>query len=293
MDPELARVGVVPALGRIEDPRPEAALEEPGDELEPGGQGRVGVAGPGGLVGGQAGHPVAGGVGVQGAPADEAGQAVAGGRVGRRPRGRAPVERQVLDPLQAGGDRPPAPQGHRRAPGSDERRARAFDRVEAPADPAGAVVLLGVEPGGLPDGHALEVRPGRVGVAHARDDRQPARLQELAGVRHRRVEPDPVAHLDQLIGADPERLAMFGVTFIPERDHGVDPVVAAVELDRRPGPGRPSRGSKPGPTGRGSRARWAPGRSGTRSGGRRGGSAWPGPLRGWRSGRSSSDHDDR
>src|SRR5262249_48273031 len=45
--------------------------------------------------------------------------------------------------------------------------------VERPPQPAGPGVLAGVAAGGVPDGHALEVRPARGGVPHPPHDRDP------------------------------------------------------------------------------------------------------------------------
>ena len=102
--------------------------------------------------------------------------------------------------------------------------------VEAAADPAQPGVVALVEPGRLPDRHAAEVRAARVRIPDARNDRQPARFQQLPRVAHRRVQADLAVDLDQPLLGQPDGLAVPGVPVVLERDDRVDAVVAAVEL---------------------------------------------------------------
>ena len=75
------------------------------------------------------------------------------------------------------------------------------------------------------------MRAIRVRITDAGHDRQPARIQQLARVAHRRVQADLAVDLDQSLFRQPDRLAITRVTIVLERDDGIDAVVAAVELD--------------------------------------------------------------
>ena len=92
-------------------------------------------------------------------------------------------------------------------------------------------MLFRIEPGRVPDRHAIEVRPARVGVAHTLHDRQLARFEQLAGVGQRWVQADLVVDLYQALFRQAEGLAVLGIALVGKRYDRVYAVVAAVQLD--------------------------------------------------------------
>ena len=87
-----------------------------------------------------------------------------------------------------------------------------------------------VELGRLPDRHVAEVRAARVRIPDARNDRRPARFEQLPCVAHRRVQTYLAADFDQPPLGQPDRHVVPGIAVVLVRDDRVDAVVVAVEL---------------------------------------------------------------
>ena len=72
--------------------------------------------------------------------------------------------------------------------------------VEAAGQPAGRCRRR-LEPGRVPDGHRLEVRPVRIGIPDALDDRKLLPFEQLGEAAERWVQPDMVVDLVQPLSA--------------------------------------------------------------------------------------------
>ena len=111
------------------------------------------------------------------------------------------------------------------------RRAKAFRRrcksaggigglaglrllVEASPDPARAAVLFGVEPGGLPDRHALEMRSVGVGIAHTRHQGELASIEQPSQIAQRGVQADAIVDPDELLLGNAKHLAVLRIAFV-------------------------------------------------------------------------------
>ena len=130
--------------------------------------------------------------------------------------------------------RPPAPGQRERLVDVQPRRVaarRTGAAVDRPGQPAGRRLVHG-RPGRVPDRHAVEVRPVRVGVAHALHDRQPLLAPAASRTRSSdRVQPHAIVDLLHLAGRDRQLRPALAVLVVAIRHHGIQPVVAAVELD--------------------------------------------------------------
>ncbi len=199
-----------------------------------------------------------GGEGVRHRAVDEGGKVIAGRSVRRCDGSRGDRQREVRRVGERRRHAPSPAQGARQIALADEhgrwpqRQACGFggpDAVEGTAEPTVELRPRVVGLRGLPDGHAPEVRPIGIRVAHPLHDRQPAVLDHVGRGSHRRVQADATGQLAHALGRDSQLPAMPGIVLIPERDNGVDAVVAAVELDHDQdaavalGPGR-HRGSR-------------------------------------------------
>ena len=107
------------------------------------------------------------------------------------------------------------------------RRGALVDRA---GEPAGCRLVV-VEPGRLPDRHALEVRPVRVGIAHALHDRQPLLARAAWKSFERRMQTDVVVDFLDVRRRDLDRRPLLSIFVVAIGDDGVQAVVAAVELD--------------------------------------------------------------
>ena len=209
---EAAELGVV-------DRRREPGLDHPGDQPQPSSQGvRVGVFGRIVVVAEDSFEPGAAGVRGHGAPRDELEQRVLAFPV-RWPAIRSSMARCSLAPSASGTPRrrrnwsavasegtialPP-----RRACGNASVAmcragasppGAAGPRVDGPGQPAG-FLLARMQPRGMPDGHRLEVRAVRVGIADRLHDRQPALFAELREAVERRMQPDVIVDRFQVLG---------------------------------------------------------------------------------------------
>ena len=256
-----------------------ARLEQPGDQPEPAGQAGRGIAAPPSSARGELGQAVGRGVGVERAPADERRQVVAGrparaGRPGSAAGGRGRGRRAARAP-SATARRPRRAGGG--GAGADEQRrpgavaGRRPSSRPRPSQP-GPACSSRVEPG-----RSARSPCSRSASGSGWDSRPPARspagptpaacrASPIAGCR-----PTPSSTLISRSVAQPERLAVPGVALVAEGDDGVDPVVAAVELDDDQDAAVALGLGGAGRAGRGSPGRSAPGRSATsRAGSSRG-----------------------
>ena len=101
--------------------------------------------------------------------------------------------------------------------------------VEVAAEPAGVRAVVGVA--GFPDRGGDEVRAVRVRIADALDDAEIAFLEQRAEEGHRGVQADVVAELDDVLFLLREARPRLVIGVVGVGDQGVEPVVAAGELE--------------------------------------------------------------
>ena len=110
-------------------------------------------------------------------------------------------------------------------------RAAQPPQIVAPAQIRARSVCPGIEPGRVPVGHALEVRPIWIRITNALDDRQPAALEQLGHGFHRRVQPQSITDPQDVFGRQAQHFSVPRIALIRVRHDGVDPIIAPCELD--------------------------------------------------------------
>src|SRR5881398_1674771 len=92
-------------------------------------------------------------------------------------------------------------------------------------------MVFRIKASGMPGRHAAEVGPTRVRIANALDDRELPRVQKSAEAAQRRVQTKLIVNANQAILGKRQAVSISRITFVAERDDGVDAVIAAVELN--------------------------------------------------------------
>ena len=104
-------------------------------------------------------------------------------------------------------------------------------QIVTPAQVRPRSIRPGIEPGRVPVGHALEVRPIGVRITNALDDRQPPALEQLGHGFHCRVQTQPITDPQEVFGRQAQHLSVPRIALIRVRHDGVDPIIAPCELD--------------------------------------------------------------
>src|SRR5579871_147595 len=235
MGSELNRVGIVAGLPGVVDPGAQIQLHQPGHEPQLTGQLRGGIGAALVRTASNIGHAVGGCVGIQGTAQNVCRQVLIRLRTGDRTAGRFGAQNEILWPGQRRGYGMPAAECKRQRTATDGDGVRyagsTLAEIERPSQPPETASLLRIEACALPDGYALEVRAIGIWVAHALDNGQAMALQQLACIAQRRMQADGVVDLDQAGQWQAQHAAVPGIALVGERDHRVDAVVAAIELD--------------------------------------------------------------
>ena len=113
--------------------------------------------------------------------------------------------------------------------GAPARILLTLRQVQQATEPAGIDVAAGR--GRVPDVHGAEMRAVRVRVADALDDRQRAAVVELLQARHAGVERQTIVKAQRGLGVHRQIAAGVVVGAVAVRNHRVEPIVAAAELE--------------------------------------------------------------
>ena len=140
------------------------------------------------------------------------------------------VERELVQRMDGGNNRPLGIERERKAPLSHEysrhtRLLRPRHAIDGPGEPAGLCGGMRGGAGGLPDPHCLRVSRVLVGIAHPLDHAQPPLLEHLHESRHAGVEAKERVDLEHLASLEPKRVAAAAVHVVGVGNHRVQPVI--------------------------------------------------------------------
>ena len=91
-------------------------------------------------------------------------------------------------------------------------------------------IFLSIGPSLMPDGHAAEMRSIRIRIPHSLKNRHSPIFDHSGHGFHRGMQPDFGIEFDDLSHGYLQLLAATLVVFVSERNHGIQPVIAAIKL---------------------------------------------------------------
>ena len=243
MGKELACVSVEPVVRGVEDPVGRAGLDQPADRLQPALE-RAGL----GLVrrlSGKVFQPASQFRGRH-VPAANFLHERTGLRLTNLDGPLGPLGQAVIgNARQRLGEDLPSLHRQRHGPLPDVAEIQPGVGITRTPQPAGR--RRGADRSRLPDLHRPEMRPVRVRIADTLHDRQVAVLPEPVQVLERGVQADPVVQLEDFPRLDPECRPALVVHVVGVRNDGIQSVIAAGQLDARPGSRHPGAAPPPRP----------------------------------------------
>jgi hypothetical protein len=83
----------------------------------------------------------------------------------------------------------------------------------------------------LPDGHAAEMGAIGVGIPDALDDRKSPILEQFGGRFQGRMQPNGIRQFQDILLGNTELATALRIVFVSERNHCVEAIISAIELD--------------------------------------------------------------